>query len=367
MAGLDTDDAPTREALEILLGERVVEAVRLGPWSVMRCQLADGPRSVIVKWRRTGSMRTDQGRIAVEHAALAFLTEVGFAKAPRLLASDLKAGLLVLEDLAPRRALDLQLREAGVDGAWEGLVAFVHTAGELAAHTAGRAPAFEALRVRDSVLPSPQTPSAVHASLATLRRLGALGLTAGIKVEADLAAAFASMVEPGPFLAFSNGDCEANNVLTNGSDGWLIDFEDAQFRHALADAAAIHVPGPAWLTVAGAAERARLEAVYRRALATGVKAAEDDAAFGLGMAAACLTRACERLTRFERLETRPLDDASRVQMVSTLEAAAGVADSHRRLPHLAGWTRAAAAWLRRRWPDADVDLGALGAYAPRAP
>ncbi len=363
---MDTDGGPTRETLEALIGDRIVSWTRLEPWSVMRCQLEQARASVIVKWRRGGAVRSDPRQILVEHAGLSFLQDIGVASGPRLLASDLAAGVLVLEDLAPRRPLDRQIREAGVAGAWPGLAAFARATGELAALTTGRGAAFEACLIRSGASPIDQRTAEAQATLAMMRRLDALGLPLGRPVEGDLETAFGVLQAPGPFQAFSNGDCEANNFLTAGGEGRLIDFEAAGFRHALVDAAALHVPGPAWLTVAGPSQQAELEQIYRTALATGVAAAEDDAVFGLGMAAACLTRACDRLTRFARLEDRPSGEPSRLQMVSALEAAADAASRHRRLPHLAGWARRAGAWLRRRWPDADRDLGQLGPYTPRS-
>jgi len=363
---MDTDGGPTRETLEALIGDRIVSWTRLEPWSVMRCHLEQTRASVIVKWRRSGAVRSDHRQILVEHAGLTFLQDIGVASGPRLLASDLAAGVLVLEDLAPRRPLDLQIGEAGVAAAWPGLAAFARATGELAALTTGRGAAFEAALIRSGASSTDHRIAGAQAILAMMRGLEELGLPLGGLVEADLATAFAALQAPGPFQAFSNGDCEANNFLTEGGEGRLIDFEAADFRHALVDAAAMHVPGPAWLTVAGPSQRAELEQIYRTALATGVAAAEDDAAFGLGMAAACLTRACERLTRFARLEDRPRGDPSRLQMISALEAAAEAASHHRRLPHLAGWARRAGSWLRRRWPDADQDLGQLGPYTPRS-
>ncbi len=362
---MTTDDGPTREALEALIGDRIVGGSRLEPWSVMRCQLERSRASVIVKWRRRGAVRNSPRQIIVEHAALTFLQHIGVARGPRLLASDLDAGLLVLEDLAPRRPLDQQIRAAGVASAWPGLAAFVRTMGELAAQTSGRGAAFEACLIRSGASPSDTRIAEAQATLAMMRGLEGLGLSLGGPVETDLATAFATLQAPGPFQAFSNGDCEANNFLSEGGEGRLIDFEAANFRHALIDAAAIHVPGPAWLTVAGPSQSAELEQIYRTALATRLATADDDQVFGLGMAAACLTRACERFTRFPRLDDRPSGDASRLQMVSALEAAAEAASRHRRLPQLAGWAWRAGAWLRRRWPDADQDLERLGPYAPR--
>ncbi|HEY1426549.1 MAG TPA: hypothetical protein VGF50_07750, partial [Caulobacteraceae bacterium] len=88
--------------------------------------------------------------------------------------------------------------------------------------------------------------------------------------------------------------------------------------------------------------------------------------FGEGMAAACLAFALERLNRFSLLDSRPAGHESRVQMVSTLESAAIAARQHRAFPEATGWAERAGEWLRRRWPDADVDLESYAPYAPRA-
>ncbi|MCK2212581.1 phosphotransferase [Actinomadura sp. ATCC 31491] len=163
-------------------------------------------------------------------------------------------------------------------------------------------------------------------------------------------------------MALGNGDAETNNVLVRAGgdpDARLIDFEFAGYGHALHDAVPLHLPGPGWLTVAAPGPAAE----YRRALARGVPEAEDDRRYGLGLAAACLWYALVRVERLPALAARPPGDDSRAQLVSILEAAAGVA--HGALPHLAGWARRTAELLRRRWPDADRDLGALPPYTPR--
>jgi hypothetical protein len=156
-----------------------------------------------------------------------------------------------------------------------------------------------------------------------------------------------------------------NNFLVGEGEGKLIDFEGAGFRHALTAAALIHTPGSAWITVRSPL-CADLEGAYRTALAQGVPEAEDDRRFGVGMAAACLAFALDRLSRFSLVDGRAPGDASRLQLVATLEEAALAARAHRALPNVSGWADRAAAWLRRRWPDADVDLGAYAPYTPRS-
>jgi hypothetical protein len=78
---------------------------RLEPWSVARVQLdgAGTNRTVIVKWVRAGPARprTEPWRLPAEQAALQFLSgDLGLALAPRVIAADRPAGLLVLKDLA---------------------------------------------------------------------------------------------------------------------------------------------------------------------------------------------------------------------------------------------------------------------------
>ena len=168
------------------------------------------------------------------------------------------------------------------------------------------------------------------------------------------------LTQPGPFLALSSGDADANNYLIAGGEGRLIDFEAAGYRHAVEDAVCLHVPGPHWLTVNDPIADG-VEAEYRAALSGSVPEAMDDARFGAAMAAACLVFAIIRVHRFPKLDARGAGVPGRLQVVSTLEAAARAAAAHRSLPHLRGWVLEAATALRRAWPDADVDLGT---YAP---
>jgi hypothetical protein len=84
---------------------------RLEPWAVARV-LLEGPgatRTAVVKWVRDGpaQVRSEPWRLRAELAALQFLSQdLGLALAPRVIAADARAGLLVMEDLAPRVAGD---------------------------------------------------------------------------------------------------------------------------------------------------------------------------------------------------------------------------------------------------------------------
>ncbi|MGP3960167.1 phosphotransferase family protein [Nonomuraea sp. 3N208] len=339
------------------------------PWAVARARL-DGAEQVIAKWTRphrgADGIRTASWRTRTELAALRFLSDdLGLGLTPRALAADLGAGLIVLEDLAPRTPLDGLLRADGAAAHAVRLAAFARARGELNAATAGRAPIYHARRAALG----PITPDEDRILFARIREEGhrqaaALGAPITGRAERELTAMREELAEPGSFLALSNGDPEANNILVRPSgdpDARLIDFEFAAYAHALHDAVCLHVPGPGWLSVRDDG----LAAVYRRALARGVPEAEDDRRYGFGLAAACLSYALVRLERFPRVDARPPGDDSRPQLVATLEAAARTAEAHRALPHLAGWARQAADLLRRRWPDADLDLDAVPPYTPR--
>jgi hypothetical protein len=73
-----------------------------------------------------------------EEAALRFLADdLGLALAPRVLAAGPERRVLVLEDLAPRVALDHLLRHEGAVRRPAELLAFARALGELNAATAG--------------------------------------------------------------------------------------------------------------------------------------------------------------------------------------------------------------------------------------
>lgn len=349
---------------------------RLEPWAVARVLLtgAGAARTVIVKWVRTGpaQARTQPWRLRTELAALQFLSDdLGLALAPRVIAADVSAGFLVLEDLAPRVPLDHLIRRDGAAAHPELLAVFARACGELSAATAGRAGTYHARR---AALGSPAPAGEVMGRLAGLWDQGhedaaALGVPIAGSAASELIAVLEELNAPGPFLALSHGDAGSNNILVRESgpaDARLIDFEAAGYAHALLDAVCLHVPGPGWISV-GDPGATGLADEYRRALARGVPEAQDDRRYGFALAAACMSWALVRLRRFAVLDTRAPGDHSRLQLVETLESAARTAAAHRALPHLAGWARRTAGELRRRWPDADLDRAGWARFPPYSP
>ncbi|MFF9571047.1 hypothetical protein [Streptomyces sp. NPDC014685] len=349
----------------------------LKSWTVTRVRLRNAPAlpsPVVVKRIPDGQRenRTASWRLRTELAALRFLGEdLGTELAPRVITADTTAGFLVLEDLAPRVCLDQLLRQDGAAAHGDRLAAFAHARGTLSAVTAGRAETYYARRAG---LGPVDTAADRAGRLVPLREeaighASALGTPPSSRTFHELTTAMRELAEPGPFLALSNGDAEANNTMlhaTGPADARLIDFEFAGYTHALTDAICLYVPGPAWLTV-GDPITTGLADQYRHALARGIPEAEDDRRYGDGLAAACASWALVRLQRLTRLDTRPPGDHGQLQLIATLEAAAHTAGTHRALPHVTGWIRRIAAALRRRWPDADQDLTDPEGFPPYRP
>lgn len=375
---------PARSTVEQLLSDtfgepvRVTSSERIGDWAVSRHRLDRSPASVpgsvpgsvIVKWLRDdpNGFRVDPAQVRTERAALEFVSTLDSTLAPRVLASDLAANVLVLEDLSPRIALDHLLRRygAGEPACVEGRIAFARASGRLCAVTAGLAETYDAHRASYDLA----GPVADLEHVLGPKWPDTVGLLTELDIEPrdaaarELSTVVESLREPGPFLTLTNGDPGSNNFLVDGTDGRLTDFEFAGYRHALTSATSFHVPGPMWLRVADPLA-VELENTFRQQLVTAVPEADDDERFGVGMAAACFAATLERLNRLPVLANRAPGEPSRVQMVGTLEEAASTAERHRVFPRLTGWARAVAALLRKRWPDTDIDLTTLPSYAPR--
>ncbi len=350
---------------------------RLEPWAVARVLVrgAGTARTVIVKWVRAGpaQVRSEPWRLRAELATLQFLSEdLGLALAPQVIAADVSAGLLILEDLAPRVALDRLIRRDGAAAHLGLLAVFARARGELSAATAGRAGTYRARCA--AVGYAAPAGGAAEGRLASLWERGhqdaaALETPVAGAAASELTAVLEELNAPGPFLALSHGDAESNNIMVHEhgpADARLIDFEAAGYAHALLDAVCLYVPGPGWICV-GDPDAAGLAGQYRRALARGVPEAQDDRRYGFALASACMCWALLRLQRFAVLDARAPGDHSRLQLVETLESAARTAEAHRTLPHLAGWARRTADALRRRWPDADLDFTDRARFPPYTP
>ncbi|MBV9282810.1 MAG: hypothetical protein JOZ41_22265, partial [Chloroflexi bacterium] len=285
-----------RRSAQTMLSAQVGSPVRLAgvedfPYSrVARCTLqGDGralPRTVIVRLLRDEPARSHPGRMHNEQAALELLGSIGSSLAPRFIAGDASAGLVITEDLGPHPSLlDLLLGDDR-EAAYEGVLAFARSLGRLHAQTAGRASVYAHRRAQLG----PADPYAEHPGVRppvaeTWRQVRdaveQLGLPDPRGVEDDVDAIGRLLTAPGPFLALSSGDPSPVNCKVVDGTVRFFDFEGAGFRHALIDAAVLRYPyptgGPVWRLpseLADAAERA-----YRHELARACPAALADAVF----------------------------------------------------------------------------------------
>lgn len=369
--------ALVEEVVRRVFGEHteVVATELPGDWQVARLRLAGtgGPRSVIAKWLRSNAQgwRTDPVQMAVEVVGLRFAEESAPGLVPQVIGTMWDAdtgGVMLLEDLAPRRPLDAIICAHGVSATTAVRLDYARAIGRLAASTAGREAEF--LTRLDGAAPMQD---------ARLRLLGppwprlrqlldGFGVEIATGAEQEMGRLRRLFAEPGPFLALSNGDMMANNFMIDIDDpddhGRLIDFEFAHFDHALAHAANFFVPGPRWMVVDDPIAD-QLEKEFRTTVTAGIPQAADDDSYQTGIAAGCVAMGFERCGNLPVMDSRPPGHQSRLQRIATIEAAATSAEARGRWPALTGLLRDLARTLRRRWPDADVDTSSLAPYTPR--
>ncbi|WP_447007404.1 hypothetical protein ACRAKI_13445 [Saccharothrix isguenensis] len=283
------------------------------PW-VLRCAV-DGVGSVVVKTGRPDDHLRAGHATSRESAGLVFLEEVGSDAGPRLLAHE--DGLVVLEDLGSGGALEVVLVGGDPGAATRAFVAPARAVGRMQAATRGRQEQFYAC------LPDVD-PLRDRVSLATVPLDRRWATLCAVVAECGLPAPTASavddvaevvewMAEPGDLLVLTNGDLAPQNCRLDGDLARLLDFEGAQFRHALIDAAQLRLPfhgAPCWSLIPPEAGD-QVESAYREEVCAALL---DDVAYGSGMAAATAAWTVTRLVR--------LPELTRTRWVSPAGAAA---------------------------------------------
>ncbi len=341
----------------------------MSPWPwVTRCTIEGDtggvPGSVIVKVRRPEvHRRSEPERLHHEQAALEFLTSIGSTAGPRLLTADNEAGILVMEDLGIGPALEDLLVGSDTSRAEQGLIAFATALGRMHATTAGHAVQYYQLRSRyGPVDPAFDRISIlgidIEGSWRQLQEITASRpyLPPAVNVEKDVDELLRVLSEPGPYLAFSNGDtCPANCRMSD--DGLqFIDFEHASFRHALLDVAALRFPFPAcpcWSRLPEEVGR-RAEDAYRKEMARSCPDVLDHASYAHGLTAACAAWTIVRLVRLSKLEKadepHPMNFSRRGQLLDTISTTVTCSQQSRSLQALAAWLTDVSQALRTRWP-----------------
>ncbi len=322
------------------------------------------PSSVVVKVRRPAvHRRSEPDQFHNEQAALEFLTVSGSAVAPRLLTADNEAGILVMEDLGTGPALEDLLAGCDAFRAEQGFVAFSAALGQMYAATAGHATEYYQLRRRHG----PVDPSFDRISIfgidieRAFRRLQEITASRSSipplrNIGSDVDEILRVLSEPGPYLAFSNGDTSPANCRMSDNGLRFLDFEHACFRHALLDVAAVRFPFPACPCWSRLPEEVgqRAEDAYRKEMARSCPAILDQAGYAHRLTAACAAWTMVRMVRLPKLEMadapQPMGFSRRGQLLDTITTTVNCSQQSHSLQSLASWLASVGDALRARWP-----------------
>jgi hypothetical protein len=269
----------------------------------------------------------------------------------RLLAADDAAGVVVCTDLGGPTLEEILLGE-DVSAARAAVISTAETLGRLhaaTAHDVAQADPADAL----GMWPGVDRWDIVEASTTEL------GFCAATAARADVEHLRSRLLSPSPFLGLTHADVTPNNAVLTEGGARFVDFEGAAYGHMGLDACAFTFPFPCYSAhyavlppdVANAAEDA-----YRVALATGVPAALDDAAFFSLIAEGCGAMLAVRLQRLNKLadddQTPSESWRRRTQLVQQIDVFVAVARRANALLAYADWAEELGAQMRARWSDA---------------
>jgi Ser/Thr protein kinase RdoA (MazF antagonist) len=247
-------------------------------------------RSVVLK------RRGDQdGSFGVELAALEYLNAMPVPVAPRLVAADAQAGLLLMEDLGPGPSLADALLAGDRERARADLVSYAEALGAMHAWSMGRAGELAGLRARYA----PQVPLS-PAWLGAVGRgreafgeaVAALGLAVdGVGAEID---EILFLLNGPGYLGLVHGDACPDNMRFRADGCRLFDFETSGWGPVVLDAAYLLAPFPScWCFARLPAEvaAAALDAYRAVVQAAGLELSPDwDAAMAAAVAAWIVAR-----------------------------------------------------------------------------
>jgi hypothetical protein len=229
------------------------------------------------------------------------------------------------------------------------------------AATAGRERRAAYDRVRDGLARRAPGEFEAHGWLATVVEdtTRALDVPLPPGAQADLAALRATILDPGPFLAYIHGDPCPDNWLMTGEGMKLLDFEFGRYGLALLDG----VYGRAHFPTCWCVSRlppdlpVQMEAAYRAELVQGCPAAADDQLFYPAVVAACAYWAITSCQWYPVDKLMAKDEVwgkatLRQRIILRLGIAARLAAEHGALEALGQVFEQCAARLGERWPEA---------------
>jgi Ser/Thr protein kinase RdoA (MazF antagonist) len=321
---------------------------------VLRVQ-AGPDRSVVMK--RRDPEAPSQG-LGVELAALEYLNDMPVPMAPRLVAADAEAGILLMEDLGPGPSLADALLGGDRERAQAGLVAYAEALGAMHAWSMGRPEGLASLRTRyaPEAPPGPSWLEALARGRASfIGAIGSLGLaTDGTGAEID---EIPYLLNGAGYLGLVHGDACPDNVRFLGDGARIFDFETSGWGPVVLDAAYLLAPFPScWCFARLPAEVAApgLAAYRTRLRAAGIElGSEWDAA----MAAAVATWIVARGPMISRVLEQDREwgtTTMRPRVLTWLDSFIEASGRAGVLPLLRALAEALREELGRRWPQTAV-------------
>ena len=342
----------------------------------------EGPASVVVKQAARDEKNpydpaSSQGpawRLFNDWAGLQFLSQHAAQPkvAPRFYGGCRQTGLIVLEDLGKGTQLDHLLLGEDAAAAERGLLDLATSLGRMHAATAGKGPAFRALRRQLGPYADPfDTEQLLQQQRQKIEQLSTeldLPLPAAALDELNFAQTF--LAADGPFQAYSHCDPCPDNCLWVGAEMKLLDFEFGAFRHALLDGVygRIHFPSCWCVNRLPAPIYRRMEQVYRAELVQGCPLAADDLIFYRAVVEACACHLLYSLYLPSLEEDGQWGIAThRQRALVRLDCFAAATETFNHLEALGDLARELATALRRRWPAAADAMPLYPAFRKLSP
>jgi Ser/Thr protein kinase RdoA (MazF antagonist) len=328
-------------------------------------------RSVVLK-------RRDEERaeaFGAELAALEYLNGMAVPVAPRLVGADVRAGLLLMEDLGPGASLAGALLAEDRERAQAALVAYARALAAMHAWSIRRPGELAGLRARYAP-EAPLGPAWLGAvgrgREAFLGAAAALGLAVdGTGAEID---ELVLILNGTGYLGLVHGDACPDNVRLLAGGGRIFDFETSGWGSVALDAAYLLAPFPScWCFAALPADVAApaLDAYRAVVQAAGIELGPDwDAALAAALATWIVARG-RMITRLLREDDEWGTTTLRPRLLTWLRSFADAAGRAGVLPRLRALAESLHERLGSRWPQAEVpDYPALarpGAARVRIP
>jgi Phosphotransferase enzyme family len=352
-----------------LAGARILGTADLGSPAapVLRVTLDgwyDGiGRTVIAKTRRHPGIgwNADPAYLDNERRALEHLDHAGVGLAPRFLAGDENAGIVVMTDLGPGPSVQELLLTATSSAAEQALRAMAGSVGVV--HAARGTGGFRAAR-RVTFLDDPMDSwSELRAAAEDLDLPPPAGVTTDIE-------ALAQALTDERFRGFTHGDLTPGNAVPIDGEARLFDFEGAGVRHLGIDAGCLRLSFPQYRHWAALPERvlSAMDQAYRVELVKGLPAVADDSVYEQLMAEGCLAWAVVRASRLRLIASTDQGtiqmDRRRTQIVHTLTAATRTARPTGLFPALTRWLDDLVEAMQTRWDEARREPREFPALAP---